>query len=176
MQSPTRLFLPLLFACLFAGACGGWRGHGDTYYAGRFGQGATFGFDQPGPDWKPSAHLKDVQVAWVHRKLPATIQIHSDCEGHGDSLLPEFLDHLRIGWTQWNVIEEERGRLVGREYLRAIVGAELDGVQFRHEFVLFKKNGCLFDLTYSARPDVFPAGRDDFHRVVGGFRFPVGKG
>jgi hypothetical protein len=120
--------------------------------------------------------MKDVQVAWIHVRAPATIRIHSECANHGDGTLDQFLDHLRIGWTQWQVLEEKDVRLVDRAALQAVVTAELDGVSWKHEIVLVKKNGCLFDLTYSARPDVFEVGRADFRQVVGSFRFPVGRG
>ncbi len=164
-------------ACLWLGACSGWRSHGDTFY-GHGGKKApreaTYAFGNPGGNWRPAPPSKHLQVAWIHHSRAATIRIHSECSDHGDGTLEQFLDHLRIGWTQWQVLETSQERMADRAALRAVVTAELDGVTFKHEFVILKKNGCLFDLSYSARPEAFPTGRGDFLRVVSGFRFPVG--
>ena len=64
-------------------------------------------------------------------------------------------------------------RLADRDALRTRVHARLDGVAVRLELVVLKKNGCLFDLTYIAAPEVFAAGYADFERVVNGFDYPV---
>jgi len=114
-----------------------------------------------------------MQVAWRNADVHGVSGIHSQCEEHGDSSLYQFTDHLRIDWTQWKEISQTEERLVGRAALRSIVEAELDGVKFKHELVVVKKNGCLFDLSYSARPESFERGRAAFHRVVSGFEFPV---
>jgi len=114
-----------------------------------------------------------MQVAWRNADVHGVIGIHSQCEEHGDSSLYQFTDHLRIDWTHWKEISQTEERLVGRAALRSIVEAELDGVKFKHELVVVKKNGCLFDLSYSARPESFERGRAAFHRVVSGFEFPV---
>jgi hypothetical protein len=139
---------------------------------GKHPRAASYRVGLPGEGWKP-APMKDVQVAWAHRDAPAGIRVHSECVGHGDAGLDEFLDHLRIGWTAWTVESRAEERLVDRAALRARVTATLDGVPFRHEFLLVKKDGCLFDLSLSARPDAFEAARPAFERVVAGFRFPV---
>jgi hypothetical protein len=158
-------------------ACCGWSGTGNTYRAPSVGKRsrfeATYRFGLPGQGWKPAAGGKGVQVAWRSAEVRGVIGIHSQCEEHGDSSLDQFTDHLRIDWTRWKVISEREERLVGRAALRSIVEAELDGVKFKHELVIVKKSGCLFDLRYSARPESFERGRAAFQRVVAGFEFPV---
>ncbi len=50
--------------------CGGWVGHGDTYYARRSDRNdATYRFGQPGPGWEP-LQQKGVQVAWFDASIP----------------------------------------------------------------------------------------------------------
>jgi hypothetical protein len=134
---------------------------------------ATYRFGLPGEGWAPARRLQDVQVAWRNASIQGVIGIHSQCEEHGDSSLEEFTDHLRIDWTNWRVVEQENTRLIGRAALRTVVVAELDGMEFAHEIVVVKKDGCLFDLRYSAPPESFPRGRAAFARVVAGFEFPV---
>ncbi len=151
-------------------------GHGRLYRArpakGKAPREATYRVGLPGDGWRPLAD-RDLQVAWVQPETGAAIRVFSECSGHGDPRLDQALDHLRIGWTNWQVIDTRRTRLVGREALVARVEADLDGVRFRHEFWIVKKNGCLFDLSYSAPPAAFEGHVADFRRVVEGFSFPV---
>jgi hypothetical protein len=173
----ARLRAPLAWAlAVVLPACAGWKG--DTYYAHR-GPGklarkeATYRFGDPGAGWVPVRKIEDVQVAWTHREIGGAIELHAQCDQQGDSSLDEYTDHLRIDWTRWKVESQEEGRLVDRAALHTIVLADLDGVVRRNEFWVVKKDGCLFDLRYSAGPEGFESGRAAFARVVEGFRFPI---
>ena len=160
---------------LWAG-CRGWQG--DTYLrhfapAKRARQEASFQFATPPSPWAPVRGVKDVQVAWVNPSLGGVIAIHGQCDEQGDSSLVQYTDHLSMDWTDWEVRSQSDGRLVGRAALWTEVDAQLDGVKRRNLFIVTKKNGCLFDLSYSARPEVFAQGQGAFERVVQGFRFPL---
>ncbi len=165
-----------LLVALGALAACGWRGHGQIYYARDRGaqqpHEATYRVGLPGGGFEP-VKVKHSQVAWIDRSLGATIRVHSECTGHGDARLDQFLDHLRIGWSSWQVLDTHPETLVGREALRAHVRARLDGILFEHEFWIVKKDGCLFDLSVSAPPGSFARALPAFHRVVKGFRFPL---
>lgn len=144
---------------------------------GRFSEReASYRFGLPGPGWQPIEGLDEVQVAWVREDLGAVIDIHGQCDEHGDSSLQQYTDHLRIDWTDWEVLEQEDFELVGRVAVRTVAEGRLDGVERRNEFVVVKKNGCIFDLRYSARPETFAEGRGDFQAVVAGFEFPLRGG
>ncbi len=174
-ELPTRLPFAVLLALPFVVGCAGWRG--DTYYAHRSPpkrarKEATFSFGSPGAGWNAVRNLKDVQVAWVHPDL-GVIELHAQCDDQGDSSLHQYTDHLRIDWTEWRVDSQEEAKLLDRAALHTLVTAELDGVARRNEMWIVKKNGCLFDLRYSANPARFEQGRRSFADVVAGFRFPV---
>lgn len=130
----------------------------------------------PGPGWSEMRGDKDIQVAWINRKLGAIIHVRAQCDGQGDSSLDQYTDHLRIDWTDWEVESQEPKRMLGRDALHTVVRAELDGVPRRNEYWVLKKNGCLFDLQYSAAPADFESGRAAFASVVEGFAFPVEAG
>jgi hypothetical protein len=51
-----------------------------------------------------------------------------------------------------------------------VVRARLDGVARVIELYVMKKDGCVFDLGYTAGPAGFASGRDDFEAFVRGFR------
>ena len=158
-------------------ACGGWRGHGDTYYR-RWERGpvkheATYSFGMPGDGWRP-LDQKGTQVAWFNAELDAVIVLDSQCEEHGDSALEQFTDHLRIDFRTWEVKSQEVVKIAGRDGLHTVVVASIDGgVQTQLELYVTKKNGCLFDLEYIAPPGNFVAGQAAFARVVAGFKFPI---
>lgn len=168
--------LGLALALALPAGCAGWRG--DTYYAHRVPakvarKETTYRFGDPGPGWQPVRNLKDVQVAWTNRELGGAIEIHAQCDDQGDSSLDQYTDHLRIDWTRWEVESQEQARLLDRAALHTVVTAELDGIERRNELWVVKKNGCLFDLRYSASPARFEPGRAAFDQVVDGLRFPL---
>lgn len=178
LRALSLLGLGLLLACTAAG-CRGWQG--DTYLkhlapAKRARKEASYRVGLPGDAWRPVRNVEDVQVAWIEPGEGGVIDVHAQCDDQGDSSLEQYTDHLRMDMTDWHVIEQKSERLVGRASLRTVVDAQLDGMPMRHEFVVVKKNGCLFDLRYSAPPRSFAAGQPDFHRVVDGFRFPLSEG
>ncbi|MCA9681217.1 MAG: hypothetical protein KC457_03410 [Myxococcales bacterium] len=179
--------------CLGATGCSNRRGEG-LYVASwepawKTSKEATYRFGLPGPAWEPLGE-KGTQVAWHHSTDPAVIQIYSECGDHGDSDLEDFTDHQRIDYSEWKIVEEPTGELdaegrprmrskqyyttiADREALRTTVRANLDGAEVMIEYVILKKNGCLFDLTYIAVPRAFDGHQQEFQRVIDGFRFPV---
>ncbi len=150
---------------------------------------ATFRVGTPGRSWEPLVQ-EGTQVACQHGSDPAVIQPHSECQDHGDSDLEDFTDHQRIDYTTWQIVEEPTGELdaegrprmrkkqyyttlAQREALRTTVRANLDGGDVMIEYLVLKKNGCLFDLTYIAVPRVFEQHLPAFDAVVEGFAFPI---
>lgn len=176
-RAALTLGLPL---CLLAlPGCRGWRNYGDTYYAHRApekvaSRETTYSFGTPGGSWRPVRDVRDIQVAWVNPDLEGVglIEVYAQCNEQGDSSLAQYTDHLRIDWDDWAVVEQTEAELVGRAALRTVVDASLDGVKRRSELWVVKKNGCLFDLRYSAAATDFASGQPDFAGVVQGFRFP----
>lgn len=134
---------------------------------------ATYRFGRPGAGWTPVRNMEDVQVAWVAPEIGGVIELHAQCDDQGDSSLEQYVDHLRIDWTGWTVISQQPTRLVDRAALHTEVLAELDGVPRRNDLWVVKKNGCLFDLRYSATPAQYDEGKDAFADVLAGFAFPV---
>jgi hypothetical protein len=177
-SSSPRVLLGVVLLALAAAGCGGWVGHGGTYYRhrGSGGTEATYSFGSPGPAWRPLKE-KGVQVAWYNDGLGAVIQIDSQCDRHGDSTLEQFTDHLRIDFREWEIVSQERLTMVERDAVHTVVLASIDGVKKTHmELYVVKKNGCLFDLHYIAPPHSFERGRGDFAQVVSGFTYPIRGG
>ncbi len=119
--------------------------------------------------------VDDIQVAWVNTALEGVgiIEVYAQCDDQGDSSLQQYTDHLRIDWDGWTVLEQSETELVGRAAMRTVVDASLDGIPRRNELWVVKKDGCLFDLRYSAGAENFASGQAAFSRVVKGLRFPL---
>jgi hypothetical protein len=149
----------------------------------------SYRFGSPGAAWEPLT-AKGLQVAWHHDTDPAVIQVFGECGKHGDSDLEDFTDHQRIDYPDWAIVEEPTGELdaegrprmrpmqyyttiANREALRTTVRANLDGIEVMIEYVVLKKDGCLFDLTYIAKPSDFDRHTGDFQKVIDGFGYPV---
>ncbi|HVH99979.1 MAG TPA: hypothetical protein VM869_14785 [Enhygromyxa sp.] len=149
----------------------------------------SYHFGSPGLEWVPLTE-KGLQVAWRHDSDPAVIQVFGECGIHGDSDLEDFVDHQRIDYSAWAIVEEPTGELdaegrprmrpkqyyttiANREALRTTVRANLDGVEVMIEYVVVKKDGCLFDLTYIAKPEDFEQHTPAFQKVIDGFGYPV---
>jgi hypothetical protein len=169
-RDPAAQITAGLVVALGISGCAGWRG--DTYFA-RNATEATYAIAQPGAPWTPAPRLEGVQVAWAHPDIGAVVEVHGECEVHGDAPLPEYLDHLRIGWTEWVVVSQEERTVLGRAALHAVVTARLDGVPRSLEFLVLKKNGCVLDVRLSAPPQHFDTGRAAFDRVTAGLQFPA---
>lgn len=173
---PPRVLSGVLLITALVASCGGWRGHGDTYYQRHKGgvhHDATYRFGLPGDGWRP-LDQKGVQVAWYNDALDAAILLDSQCEAHGDSTLEQFTDHLRIDFREWQIVSQEPTQLAQRDAIHTVVLASIDGVvKTQMELYVTKKNGCLFDLEYMAPPRSFERGRPAFAQVVAGFAFPI---
>jgi len=176
LSTQPPLVVVTVVALALGAGCAGWSG--DTYRAHRSPsklarEETTYRFGLPGVGWEPVRQLKNVQVAWVNPEVGGIIEVRAQCDDQGDSSLDQYTDHLRIDWTSWQVESQEETRLLDRAALHTVVMAELDGVHRRNELWVVKKNGCLFDLRYSANPAQFQRGQAAFAQVVAGFRFPV---
>ncbi|NJK32669.1 MAG: hypothetical protein HC927_09805 [Deltaproteobacteria bacterium] len=120
-QTPGQwraLGLALLLVGVGVGGCQTWKG--SELYVKRWqpawkGQDkeATYRAGLPGAGWDP-LQQEGTQVAWQHTTDPAVIQVHSECEDHGDSDLEDFTDHQRIDYTSWEIVEEPTGESMPR--------------------------------------------------------------
>jgi len=159
--------LPIL-ALFLATACGG----GGTLRDGTYRDGeAAYRLDPLPPDWKPIS-FADNDLAWTDGG-GRVISVNAVCEGHGDPSLKVLTDHLLLGFEQRHVLEREELRLAGRGALRTRANASLDGVPVELEMTLVKKDGCVYDLIYTAPAGTFGVRAADYRRLVESFSTDV---
>lgn len=130
--------------------------------------GVSYRVVEPSGGWRPVG-FDDNDLAWLSPE-GHVIAINATCTGHEDPQLEVLTNHLMIGFTDREWVSKTRFELDGREAMRSLVKARLDGVPTSLELVVLKKNGCVHDFTY-----VSPAGREaahqaEFDALVSGFR------
>jgi len=97
------------------------------------------------------------------------LAVNGVCSEHGDPSLKVLTDHLLFGFEDRKVLSREDVRLAGRAALRTRASASLDGVPVELELTVLKKDGCVYDLTYSAPPGGFDDRVADYRKLVESF-------
>ncbi len=164
----TRAPAPWLLLVLWASgsiACGPTASLRDNLYrdeetAYRIGSFAT--------PWR-RVQLDGADLAYRHAPTGAAVQLNSRCRRSDDVPLSALLGHLLIGFTDREVLREERIALDRREALHAVLDARLDGVPVRLGVYVLKKDGCVYDFTLVSASGQFGAVEAEFDRFVRDF-------
>ena len=155
--------------CLMLGGCGTTSG---TYRSGVFSNEDTrFEIGELGDKWRRISAERRPDVTWYDENRAAIIQINASCDPALDIPLSSLTNHLLIGFTEREVIDESLNELDGRESLRTRVTAKLDGVQRELLLQVVKKDGCVYDFALAAaRGAPFESALVDFDAMLSEFR------
>ena len=85
-----------------------------------------------------------------------------------DAPLSVLTVHLIMGTTEREIEKQEVLPFDRREALHTLLSAKLDGVPMQYDIYVMKKDGCVYDLVYVARPTQFALGAQDFERFTRG--------
>jgi hypothetical protein len=129
---------------------------------------ATYKTGLPQPGWT-RLHGKVGDVAFFNENLNATISANAACPSKGDPPLRILLNHLMFDFSDRHVLEETTLMMDGREALRAVYTARLDGVPRKFLVYIIKKNSCVFDMQYQASEASFEFGVQAFEDFVKAF-------
>jgi len=123
-----------------------------------------------GPDWTPVTVDRQNNLSWHNEAKEALMQVDSDCSPGLDIPLRALRNHLMIGFTEREVVEETTIPMDGREALRTHFRAKLDGVPRDMLSQILKKDGCVYDFALITPPGPsFDEALPDFDRMVAGF-------
>ena len=151
-----------------AGACGGaQRGLGD---GGVYRDGpVAFRIGSAPSGWR-RIDVSDAALAWRDDAHDASVLVNGRCGSKDDDTpLSALTNHLIMGTTEREFVREDTIPFDGREARHSVLKAKLDGVAMTFDIFVEKKNGCVYDLVYVARPDAFDGGAPEFERFVSGF-------
>lgn len=124
----------------------------------------------PDPQAFRPVAFSDNDLAWAATRSSHLLAMNAVCEGHDDAPLDVLTRHLLFGFTERTRVSDALEPLDGREALRTVWTAKLDGVPVELELVVLKKNGCVHDFTYVSPPGERAAHEADFEALVKGFR------
>ena len=160
-----RVFL-MGVVCALAGA--GCRGvlNGEMFTA----EGLAYRVVKPGGDGWRRVDFADNDLAWMSTSSAHVIAINATCTGHEDPPLDVLTNHLVFGFTDKELIKRTPFTLDGRDALRTVVHAKLDGVPTALELVVLKKNGCVHDFTYVSPLGEEAKYRAEFEALIAGFK------
>lgn len=121
------------------------------------------------PDgWKVDAG-EPADVSFASDDFDATIYVDNSCRRYSDASLNTLANHLFYGFDDIEVFSQEIFELDGREALRRIATARLDGVLLRVGVTVVKKDTCIFDLMLISPKDTFDYAFSDYEGLLDGF-------
>lgn len=174
VRAPVAIVALVVTASLALGlaACAGGRGQlrGSLYESAH----ARYQIGPLGADWRRLDVADENDLAWHSERAAAVIQVNSTCDPDSDIPLVALTNHLLGGFTDREILSEERVPLDGREALRTHVTARLDGVPRELLLYVMKKDDCVYDLALlSPGGASFEGAASEFEPFVRGFTTEV---
>ncbi|HLB59605.1 MAG TPA: hypothetical protein VJL87_05945, partial [Bdellovibrionota bacterium] len=108
-------------------------------------------------------------VAYVNRETGATISLTSTCEKYKDIPLDQLMDNVLLGMSDAKKLKDEKFTLDEREALRVVLIANADGVPVKTQVIVMRKNFCIYDFIYTARPQNYDSQVNTFDQFVRSF-------
>ncbi|MBK7578685.1 MAG: hypothetical protein IPI67_00645 [Myxococcales bacterium] len=152
-----------LFVGLFLVACGGAAFDGQVYRDGDL----AFRVGPRPANWR-ALQAENTLMAFRDDRDGATVAVNGRCGKDGDDVPLEALTHhLFLHFTERKVESQERLSLDGRDALRTVLSAKLDGVSKHFVVIVLKKDGCVYDFLHISGGE--QAASDEFEGFVRGF-------
>lgn len=144
--------------------CGGASFDGHVYRADKY----AFRVPTVPDAWRP---IEVTGAALAFRdEAEGTIAVNGRCGMDGDDVpLAALTQHLFFQFTDREIKEQETVPFDGREAMRSLIEAKLDGVPYTFEVWVLKKDSCVYDLYYFAPPAAFEQHRGRFDAFARGF-------
>lgn len=115
---------------------------------------------------------KEVDAAWKNPKNGNLISYVSDCADPTDPSLDQITNGILGGLSELKTDSEEAPMIQGREGRRVHATGKVDGVPSEIDLLVFKRNHCIYILTYLGVKKAFAEDRTAFGKFVEGFRAP----
>ncbi len=93
------------------------------------------------------APLSSVDGAWRNTETGDSISYISECDSSTDPSLDSIHKGILQGIENLKIVSSEYKKYNSRQALFTTVNGELDGIGTQMQFVIFKKNQCIYVLT-----------------------------
>jgi hypothetical protein len=138
---------------------------GQTYRAGD----VSFQIGALPPSWQ-RLDADGERLAYRDPVSDTIVSVGARCGRDAEDVpLTALTQHLFIQFTERNIIDQRPFELDGREALRTVLNAKLDGVPRRFRIVVLKKDGCVYDFSEIATSKANAQSDAVFESVVAGF-------
>jgi len=164
----TRLVAALLLGALALAACSGVKVRQGEASGEVRTERTRYKFGEPGPDWR-RVSLGDVDVSWVRDSSGHTLSANSTCTDYVEAPLTALRRQQMVGFTQTERVEEREEMVDGRTALFSRWRAKMDGVPVELGLWTLKKDGCIYDFTYTSPNGAYEAQSQALARLVQGF-------
>lgn len=114
----------------------------------------------------------DVDASWQNAKNGNVISFLSDCKDPSDPPLDNIVAGVVAGVSDLKFDSRDEVDVQGREGRRVVATGRVDGVPSAIEMLVFKRNYCIYILTYAGVKSTFAANRSEFAKFTQGFRAP----
>ena len=114
----------------------------------------------------------DVDGAWKSEKNGNTISYISDCQDPTDPTLDSIVHDAIAGLVDLKIESSESPTMLSREARRVVASGKVDGVQSKIDLLAFKRNHCIYILTYVGVFSAFTTDHAQFDKFISGFRAP----
>lgn len=128
-----------------------------------------FAVEAPEGPWQSTEVDGADDLAWTHDETAAVIHVGGSCDPRLDLPLPALTNHLLIGFTEREVVGEERRPFQSREALDSHIIAKLDGVVRELRLVVLKKDDCVYDFALVSSRDAFADANATFTSILDSF-------
>jgi hypothetical protein len=116
--------------------------------------------------------IDDVDAAWKNESNGNAISYVSDCRDTTDPSLDSIMTGLLSGIREVKRETDETVTVQGREGKRVLASGKVDGVPTQLDLLVFKRNQCIYILSYVGVKTAFMSDRPAFNKFIEGFRAP----
>lgn len=114
----------------------------------------------------------DVDGSWKNHKNGNSISYISDCQDPSDPPLEGIIDGALAGLNELKLESNESPTIQGREARRVMASGKVDGVPSKIDLLVFKRNHCIYILSYVGVQKAFSENFAQFDKFISGFRAP----
>ncbi len=114
----------------------------------------------------------EVDGAWMNSSTGNLISYLTDCQDTSDPSLESIVQGALRGLNELNVEATNSPTVQGREGRRVVATGKVDGVVSKIDLLAFKRNQCIYMLSYVGVQNSFPKDLGAFNKFVAGFRAP----
>jgi hypothetical protein len=128
-------------------------------------------YDSPASPFQ-SESRHDVDGAWKNPKTGNLISYLTDCQDENDPSLDSVLQTALGGLTDMKTEKKESPTIEGREGRRTVVSGKVDGIASKIDMLAFKRDECIFILSYVGVEKPFEKDHAAFDKFIEGFHAP----